>query len=62
MAAQPAEPERVDPRDEVGHRQALFREIEELLATGFTGKIVLHCHKGGVPRYTTEETRTPRRG
>lgn len=41
--------------------QALFREIEQLLATGFTGTIRLHCHKGGVPRYTIEETREPRR-
>lgn len=61
MAAQPAstEPERRPEADQV---QAVFREIEQLLATGFTGTIRLHCHKGGVPRYTIEETRTPAGG
>jgi hypothetical protein len=55
----PTEPQ---PANETARRAILFREIEQLLATGFTGQITLHCHEGRIPRYTVEETRQPGRG
>jgi len=36
-----------------------FREVEQLLAHGFTGRVILHCHEGAILRYVVEETRTP---
>lgn len=42
MAAQPAPP----PREPVEPRRRVPWEVEELLATGFTGLITLHCHQG----------------
>jgi len=36
-----------------------FREVEQLLARGFTGRIILHCHEGAILRYVVEETRMP---
>lgn len=36
-----------------------FREVEQLLAHGFTGQITLHCAEGKIVRYTVQETRTP---
>lgn len=59
MATQPAtEPDR---REDAERLEATFQAIRERLAAGFTGTIKLHCHKGGVPRYTIEETIEPRR-
>jgi len=52
----------LDPRDDARQLESLFRKIAQRLATGFTGTITLHCHKGGVPRYTVEETLDPRGG
>ena len=44
---------------ETARRAVLFREIEQLLATGFTGQITLHCNQGRIPRYTIKQTRQP---
>lgn len=44
---------------EAARRRLLFAEIEDLLATGFTGQITLHCNQGRIPRYTIEQTRQP---
>jgi hypothetical protein len=62
VASKPALPTREPAEDEPTRRRILFREIEQLLATGFTGQITLHCHEGRIPRYTVEETRQPGRG
>jgi hypothetical protein len=39
---------------------ALWREIEALLAGGFTGKIILHCAEGSVPKIETHQLKNRR--
>ncbi len=36
-----------------------FREVEQLLAHGFTGQIILHCAQGSIVRYEKRETVIP---
>jgi hypothetical protein len=36
-----------------------FREVEQLLARGFNGRVTLHCIQGQITRYTVEELRIP---
>ena len=37
-------------------------ELSALLASGFTGRITLHCEKGSVKRVDTRKTWRPREG
>ena len=41
---------------------AFLRELGQLLATSFTGQIVLHVHHGAVKQYEVNETRRPKTG
>ena len=50
------------PEIALAKRRQLIREIEQLLDSGFTGRIVLSCAQGVVPRYTVEESRIPGQG
>lgn len=47
--------------DAVLSREALFRELTDLLESGFTGNVTLHCLAGEVRKYVIELHRIPGR-